>query len=286
MAPRPRATRGRARGRARALRPQRARRRRGRSRSPDRSRPSVVNRDSPKRSVPCARAASDAERAQHVGRLDAAGRAGRARRHRQSVEAADASVSSAPSIDTFRLCGRRASSEPLTWTPSIARAQAGEQAIAQRREPRRLGRHLRARRSPRRAPKPDDPRRVQRARAAARARGRRRRRAAPAAPSAAGCARRARRRPAGRGSCAPRSTARSMLHRADVERDLAEGLRRVGVEQDAARRGSARPIAASGCSTPISLLAAITLTRIVRGSSAASSAARSISPSGADRQAP
>ena len=40
-----------------------------------------------------------------------------------------------------------------------------------------------------------------------------------------------------------------------------------------------RPIAASGCSTPISLLAAMTLTRIVFGSRAASSAARSIRPS-------
>ena len=32
----------------------------------------------------------------------------------------DASVSSVPSIDTFRLCGSRWASEPLTWTPSIA----------------------------------------------------------------------------------------------------------------------------------------------------------------------
>ena len=170
-----------------------------------------------------------------------------------------------------------ASSEPLTWTPSIAARSPSSRRSRSADQARASVGHLGGRDAPRR-------RRARRSRArsacpaAGRARGRRRRTAARGAPSAGACARRARRRLAARGSCAPRSTAGRC-----PSRSTSSGMRpnacAASVWNRTPRARVMRPIAASGCSTPISLLAAITLTRIVFGSSAASSAARSIRPS-------
>ena len=189
----------------------------------------------------------------------------------------DASVSSVPSIDTFRLCGSR-------WVERAVDVDAVDRGAQARRAVDRAARrggspprHLRRARAPRRRRGRRSPARSA-CPAAARARGRRRRTAARAAPSAGACARRARRRPAGRGSCAPRSTAGRCS-----SRSTSSGMRpkacAASVWNRMPRARVRRPIAASGCSTPISLLAAITLTRIVFGPRAASSAARSIRPS-------
>ena len=101
----------------------------------------------------------------------------------------------------------------------------------------------------------------QRARAAARARARRRGAAARGACGAAGRARRAHPRPWGRRACGRRRRPARSDGAFDVEGHLAHGLRGVAVEaSDAALPRSARASSSSGCSTPISLLAAITET--------------------------
>ena len=73
-------------------------------------------------------------------------------------------------------------------------------------------------------------------------------------------------------------------HRVDVDRDLARRLRRVGVEQRAALARRCAPISASGCSTPISLFAAITETSTVLSVIAARSSSRSTKPSRVDAE--
>ena len=69
---------------------------------------------------------------------------------------------STPSKLTCRLCGSRCSSDPLTTTPSSFDAEAGEQAIAQRREAAAFFGPLRAR-DRAGAAEPDDARHVERA---------------------------------------------------------------------------------------------------------------------------
>jgi hypothetical protein len=64
----------------------------------------------------------------------------------------------------------------------------------------------------------------------------------------------------------------------DVERDLADGLHRVGVEEHAALVAQ-RANLAMGCSTPISLFAAMMVTRMVLSSMARFRSSRSMRPS-------
>ena len=72
----------------------------------------------------------------------------------EHADPADTQMSSMPSSSdspgtpgklTLRLCGRRASSEPFTCRSDTSARRAPEQTVAQGREPRRLGRHLRLR---------------------------------------------------------------------------------------------------------------------------------------------
>ena len=144
----------------------------------------------------------------------------------------DASVSSVPSIVTFRLCGSRCASEPLTWTPSIAaRRPASRRSRSAAR--RAASAVISAAASAAAAPSPTMP-------GAFSVPGRRPRSWPPPSKSGArrtvGCRRaHVERADALRSVDLVRRDRQQVdAHRVDVERDAAEGLRRVGVEQDAA----------------------------------------------------
>ena len=76
------------------------------------------------------------------------------------------------------------------------------------------------------------------------------------------------------------------LHRVDVDRDLAGRLRGVDVKQRAARVRGSRRSRRAAAATPISLLAAITLTSAVSAPTTCDSASRSIDALAVDGQPP
>ena len=136
--------------------------RRGRPRSPPRLR--SCPRPRPKRTAPHDSAAPRPERLHHVRRLAAA------RRARRPDEAATSSASpvisaspSTPAKLTCRLCGRRARHRAVHGHRLDAALQRRQQAVAQRRHARPLGRQLAGADSSAAAPKPTMPGHVQRA---------------------------------------------------------------------------------------------------------------------------
>ena len=166
---------------------------------------------------------------------------------------------STPAKLTCRLFGSRCSSDPLTTTPSSCDRQA-RRAAGRAAAPSRGAflRHLALADRARRA-EADDARHVERAgpqAALLAAADDQRRELGPLADEERAAALRPVHLVAG-------ERQQIDLHRVDVDRNLAGALRRVDVKAARPRARAIAPISASGWTTPISLLAAMTLTSAV-----------------------